>query len=435
MPALPQKGATVAATGDRPRLHGWRHPAILAAGALSVASGFAQFGVFTALGDVATAFGEGSGGGVAAELGLSATTLGLGLGVIRLAALGGLPLSALADRRGRKSVLLGCSAIGLGLTALAALSPGYWVFIALFALGRPLLSATNAVAGVIAAEETRVADRAAAIALLTAAYGLGAGLPAALRAAVPALTGEPLGFRSLFAMSIVPLLCLPLAARFLEEPDRFTRLRAVAGGSRLGLGVVHRQLRARLGLLCLLAFAATFVTGPVNGYVFAYAENVLGVSPTVTFFIVLAAAPLGLLGLLAGRWTADVWGRRTTCVAMHVVVGVAGIAAYTGSLPLAVGGYLAGLVAGSAYAPAIGALSAEIFPTEERATAAGWLTAAGALGAVAGLTAFGIAADAFASFAPAAVLVSLPVAVTAPAYLRLPETRGLELEESAPDVR
>jgi hypothetical protein len=53
---------------------------------------------------------------------------------------------------------------------------------------------------------------------------------------------------------------------------------------------------------------------------------------------------------------------------------------------------------------------------------------------VAGLFFFGIVADATGGFTAAAVTVSLPVMVTAPLYLFLPETRGLELEESAPDV-
>jgi MFS family permease len=413
----------------RPRVYGWLHPSVLAAAALSVASGYAQFGVVTALGDIAAEFGEGGGGAVAADLGLSATTLGLGLGLIRLAALGGLPVSAMADRYGRKLMLFAASAVGLALTAAGSLAGTYWVFIALFALARPLLSATNAVVAVIAAEETRVADRAKAIALITAAYGVGAGIPALVRAVTP----DAFGFRGLFALCVVPLLLLPLLARFVEEPDRFTTVERVTGGSRLGLGAVHPDYRGRLVLICVLALAATFVTGPINGYVFAYAENVLNVSRTFTFLIVLAAGPLGLVGLLAGRWTADVWGRRTTCVTMHVAVGLAGVLTYTGGLEVAVAGYLIGIVAGSAYAPAVGALSAEIFPTLERATAAGWLTAASALGAVGGLFFFGWIADATGGFIAAAITVSVPVMLTAPLYLRLPETRGMELEESAPE--
>jgi hypothetical protein len=54
-------------------------------------------------------------------------------------------------------------------------------------------------------------------------------------------------------------------------------------------------------------------------------------------------------------------------------------------------------------------------------------------GAPPGAAAFGVLADAFDSFAEAAVLVCVPAVVLPALYLMLPETRGLELEESAPE--
>lgn len=438
MPAVTQSDHDPAAHqigADPPqRLHSWLHPAILAAAALSVASGYAQFGVFTALADVAQEFGQDATGGVAAQIGLSGTTLGIGLGVIRLAALGSLPLASTADHIGRRKVLLMSSGLGLSITALAAGAPAYWVFIALCALGRPLLSATNAVAGVIAAEETMAKDRAKAIGLITAAYGLGAGMPALVRAVDERLLGGVLGFRGMFVLVAVPLVLLPMLARRVEETDRFERLRVTGRTNRLVLAAVDRPLWGRLALVCGLTFAATFAATPVNGYVFAYAEGVLGVSPSFTFMVVVAAGVLGLAGLVAGRWAADTIGRRSTCATMHVIAGVAGYLAYRGSLSLAVGGYLVGLAAGAAFAPSLGALSAEIFPTADRATAAGWLTAASALGAVCGLVAFGVLADSLGGFGSAALVVSIPVVLTSPLYLLLPETRGLELEQSAPEL-
>jgi MFS family permease len=68
-----------------------------------------------------------------------------------------------------------------------------------------------------------------------------------------------------------------------------------------------------------------------------------------------------------------------------------------------------------------------------RATAAGWLLAAGVVGAVAGLVAFGRLADVLASFGGAAVLIAVPVVVASLLFARLPETRGLELEQTAPE--
>ncbi|HEY8556328.1 MAG TPA: MFS transporter [Actinomycetes bacterium] len=428
-------GADAASSARRVRLHGWRHPAILAVAAATVAAGFAQFGATSSLGDVARTFGAaGDGTSLVARVGLSGTTLGIGLAIVRLASLASLPLAALADRHGRRRMLLGCVSGGLAVTALAALSPGYWWFVALFAIGRPMLSATNAIAVVVAAEETEARDRAKAIALMTAGYGIGAGLTALVRGAA----GGDLGFRGLFALALVPLATVPLLARRLEEPDRYQRLRSAADPELATtrpavLGRVPADLRPRLWLLAALAFSIAFVTGPMNTFLFVYAENALGMSRSSTASMVLAAGPIGLLGLLAGRWAADRLGRRLTAAGTQAMVALAGMLTYSGSRTAVAAGYLLAILVASAYAPSFGALGSELFPTRVRATVGGWLVAAGVLGAVAGLVAFGLLTDALDSFATAAVLVCAPVVLTCVLFARVPETRGLELEQSAPD--
>jgi MFS family permease len=432
----PPAGGAPTPPGRRILLHGWRHPAILALAATALASGFAQFAATAALGDIARAFGKetAAGDSVVAQVGLSGTTLGVGLAIIRLASLGGLPLAALGDRVGRRRVLLTTVAAGLAITALAALSPGYWWFVALFALARPLLSATNALDAVVAAEETETHDRAKAIALVTAGYGIGAGLTALVRG----VAGEGLGFRGLFALALLALAATPLLARWLEEPDRYQRLRVaadpeVAATRPRFLGRIRAELRPRLRLLAVLGFAIAFVTGPANTFLFVYAENALGMSRSATAAMFLAAAPVGLTGLLLGRWSADALGRRRTAGATQAVVALACMLTYSGSRPAVAAGYLLGILAASAYGPSFGALSAELFPTSVRATAAGWLLAAGVVGAVAGLVAFGRLADVLASFGGAAVLIAAPVVVASLLFARLPETRGLELEQTAPE--
>jgi MFS family permease len=414
------------------RLHGWRDPAILATGALAAAAGFAQFGATSALADVARSFGKPSptGSSVAAEVGLSFTILGVGLGIIRLAALGSLPLAALADRVGRRRVMLGCTALGLAVTALAALSPGYWWFVALFALGRPLLAGTNAISGVIAAEETRSHDRTKAIALVTAAWGAGTGLIVVVRG----VAGTALSWRGLFGLALLPLAALPLLSGRLEEPDRFERIRSAAARSRGRLlGRAPAGLRRRLWLVCLLITMLGFVTGPANALIFVYSESVLGLPRLVTAAMVVAAGLLGLGGLVAGRWAADHLGRRVTAGTTQAVIALAAILTYSGSSAAAIAGYLLAVVAASMFGPPIGALAAELFPTGVRATVAGWMTVAAIVGAVSGLVLFGVLVSALNSFWIAAAVVALPVLPICPLYARLPETLGMELEESAPD--
>ena len=125
------------------QLLGWLSPGVTSAALLALAAGFGQFGAVAALGDVAKTFGHLTGGAsVTEQAGLSGTELGLGLTIIRLASLGALPVAGIADRFGRRPTLLASCAAGLALTVAAAASPGYWWFVAIFALGRPFLSAT-----------------------------------------------------------------------------------------------------------------------------------------------------------------------------------------------------------------------------------------------------------------------------------------------------
>src|SRR6266536_1798024 len=414
MPRPPPSGAAATASDQRLRLYRWYDPAILVTAALAGSAGFAQFGVSSALADVARSFGQPSttGSSVAANVGLSFTVLGIGLAIIRLAALGSLPLSGLADRLGRRRVLLGCTAGGLAISALAALSPGYWWFVALVAVG----------------------------------WGAGTGAIAVVRG----VAGDALSWRGLFALLVIPLALIPLFSRWLEEPDRFRRSRAgaprqpaAAGPSGGVAGATGRAgrflarptpaLRPRLWLIAVLTAMLGFVTGPANAMMFVYAESVLGLPRSATAAMVAAAGVLGRCGLIAGRWAADRLGRRYTAGTMQAVIALAAVLTYSGSAAAAVTGYLLAICAASVFSPAAGALATEMFPTSVRATVAGWMSVGGVLGAVCGLIVFGLLVTALNSFWVAAVMVALPVVALCPLYGRFPETLGMELEESAPE--
>ena len=94
-------------------LRGWRDPAVVALALMALASGFGQFGAVSALGNVARTFGHVTHGtSIADQAGLSGSELAVGLAVLRLASLGGLPLAGLADRFGRRRMLLLTCALG-----------------------------------------------------------------------------------------------------------------------------------------------------------------------------------------------------------------------------------------------------------------------------------------------------------------------------------
>ena len=411
------------------RLHRWSDRAIVAVAITALASGFGQFGVVAALGDVSTQLGHvAPGGTIADKVGLSGTSLGIGLAIIRLASLGSLPLIGSADRLGRRRVILVVTTVGLALTAVAAASPGYWWFVAIFAFGRPLLSATNALAEVMAGEETGSRDRAAAVALVAAGYGVGAGLSAIIHS----LASGTLGFRGIFALAVVPLVVVFAVRGWVEEPSRFMVAEAEADHPTPVLGAVGPRFRRRVVILALIAFAISVITGPANSFLFLFAQDVVHQAGYVTALMVAAAGVAGLLGLLCGRWLADRIGRRPTGTCAMVAIALSGALAYSGSRPALVIGYILGVLSGSLLAPAVGSLLTELFPTSVRASATGWWVVAGVLGAVGGLVAFGAVADVGNRFALAADLTFLPPAAAAALFWLLPETRGREPESLWP---
>jgi MFS family permease len=375
-------------------------------GLVAMAAGFGQFGLTATLGDVARHFGHVlHGSSITDQAGLSGTQLGLGLAVIRLASLGGLPLAGLADRLGRRRVLLFCCGLGLAVTAVSAASPGYWLFVFIFAFGRPFLSAANAVAQVGAAEETGSTQRASAVAVVAAGYAVGAGATAVLYG----LAGNALGYRGIFVLALVPILALPFVARWVSEPDRFVRVSASHRQLPV-IGAVARPYRGRLAVVLTVVVALGVITGPANTFVFLYAQNVKHFPGIAEVAMVVGAGILGLGGLLAGVRLADRVGRRPTAMAAMICIGASGIVCYSGNDVALVVGYLAGIT------------------TEVRASVAGWNVGAAVLGAVVGLVVFGAVADIGNRFAPAALVTFLPAMALSGLIWVLPETRGHEPE-------
>jgi MFS family permease len=422
-----QPGSQDAGTSVRHQLlvHGWSDRAVLGVGLVALAAGFGQFGLTATLGDVARHFGHVlHGSSITDQAGLSGSQLGLGLAVIRLASLGGLPLAGLADRVGRRKVLLFTCGLGLAITAASAASPGYWWFVFIFALGRPLLSAAYAVAQVGAAEQTGSSQRASAVALVTAGYAVGAGATAVLYG----LAGHELGYRGIFVLALVPMIALPFVARWVSEPDRFLQVVATKERRWPVLGAVARPYRARLVLVITLAFSLALISGPANSFVFLYAQNIKRFPGYAESAMVVGAGILGLGGLLAGVWLADRVGRRPTAMGAMICIGAAGIVCYSGSGVALVVGYLLGVTAGGVIAPAAGAFVNELFPTSVRASVAGWNVAGAVLGAVVGLVLFGAIADVGNRFAPAALVTFLPAMALSGLVWFLPETRGHEPE-------
>ena len=390
---------------------------------LALFAGFAQFGAVASLADVAKHFGHVTRStSLASQVGLSGSVLGLGLAALRVASLGALPLASLADRWGRIRLVRQTLWLGLAITAAAALSPNYWIFVACFALGRPLLSTASTLLQVMTVELSSTAKRVGRLAFVAAGAGAGAGLSAILHGAIRS-SGS---FRWLFALAIVPVVVVGALLRWVPEPPTLdTALLA-------RLGAVPDEYRAQLWRVATVIAVLGMIGGPANGFVFVYGESVLHIAPSKVALMVSAAAVTGLVGLLLSRWLAQRWGRRTTVAVGLVASGLTATLAYGGGKLAFVVGYLLGVGAGGLVTPVITALGTEIFPHHVRATAAGWLVVAGVVGATAGLGLFGWVGDAVHASGSAAlrwpaIITFVPMLWTAWLLRALPESAGIEL--------
>ena len=397
----------------------------LALFSIALIAGFAQFGAVASLNDVARHFGHlvDTRHSLRSAVGLSGSVLGLGLAVLRLASLGAMPLTATADRWGRRRILRDTLLIGLSVTAVAALSPSYWFFVVCFAVARPLLTASSTLVQVVTVEISSTARRVHRLVIMAAGGGIGAGVSAILHGVIRG----PDSFRWLFAVAVVPTIGAPWLMRQVPEP-----ISRSSDYPWARLGAIPKDVRGRLGIVAAVLFAVGMITGPANGFAFVYAEGVLRFSPHLVAGVVALSAVSGLGGLLIGRRLAHTIGRRGTVTWGVLLVATTSTVAYGGGRTSFVVGYFLGVGAAGLLAPAASALSTEIFSHSVRATAAGWIAVAGVLGATAGLALFGFVGDAVhrsgaGSLRVAALVTFLPLLPTLLLLRRVPESRGVEL--------
>jgi MFS family permease len=347
---------------------------------------------------------------------------GVALAVVRLAIFLALPLVAMADRRGRRALLLVAVTGGIALTAVTALAPTFVSFTAAQTVARGFSTAIGILVVVIAAEEMPAGARAFAASVTAMSGGLGAGMCVWL---LPVADIGDDGWRLLY---LVPLLGLPLllvARRHLPESKRFVAAHAHAHLAGHG---------ARLRLLAGAAFFIALFAAPVSQLQNEFLRDERSYSAVaISLFTILTITPAGA-AVLAGGHLAEIRGRR-----LVGAVGLAGSAVLLTTMYLTsgwamwacslFGSLLAGLTV-----PALSVYRAELFPTSLRAGSGGLVTVAGVLGAAAGVLSAGILSDALGGLGRAvAILAAGPIGVAVLVLTKFPETAHRELEELNPE--
>ena len=250
---------------------------------------------------------------IADDLHLQESNLGGFLALIKLGAVPAFLLVPFADRIGRRRVFLVAVAgfsVGTIGTAFAQTAAQ---FVAAQMATRIFMVGASAVAVVIVTEEFPAAYRGWAIGMLGALSACGNGLGAGLFAAVERL---PYGWRSLYAVGVVPLLLLPLLRRRVKETDRFHRHAAsnpaatgFSGWLRPMISLARTHPARAFGLAVV---GGLFATGEAAVYQFTgyFTLEVHHWSPGMFSLMFILGGAVGIIGnVVAGR-LGDHIGRR-----------------------------------------------------------------------------------------------------------------------------
>lgn len=356
----------------------------------------------------------------AGEFGAGKGAQGVALAVVRADVALALALVALADRRGRRRVLLASTTAGCVLTATGALAPSLAFLAGSQVLSRGFVTASVIVLTVAAAEEMPKGSRAYAVSLLAMTAALGAGVCVFLLRFADASGG----WRLLFVLGLLGLPAVRAVAGRLSESRRFEaphEKARLAGHGR------------RFWLLAVSAFLFNLFFAPAAQFGNEYLRTERGFSGArISLFTILTATPGGI-GVVVGGRLAERGRRAVGAVALATGVG-ATVMLYQSSGWGMWGWAAIGSVVGGATVPALGVYGPELFPTSLRGKANGTIAVLGRLGSVVGLVAAGLLADSFGRLGPALALLALgPAALAVLVLAAYPETAHTELEDLNPE--
>jgi MFS family permease len=358
------------------------------------------------------------------SFGASDSAQGNTLAAVRVGVLLALVLVAMADRRGRRRLVLGAAIASCITCALGALAPGMIALGATQVVSRGLSMTVVLLITVIAAEEMPAGSRAYAVSVMTMTGALGAGM------CLWALPLTELGDDAWRLLYVIPLLGIPVVlwvARQLPESRRFA--------------IPHRDVAVlrghgrRMALLGASFFLISAFGAPATQLMNDFLKDERGFSAArISLFTMLTTTPGGI-GLVVGGRLADVRGKR-----LIVAAGVAGGAALTLASLLAHGWpmwvwNLFGTILAAAAGPALGMYGPELFPTGSRGRANGIIQTVAVAGSAVGLVVAGRMLDTGGLASAMRLLIAGPLIVAVLVIFWFPETARRELEELNPEDR
>jgi len=373
---------------------------------------------------------------LAADLGLDDAQITAITGFASLGAFGTAALARLADRHGRRGLVMVSFALLPLFSLLTAIAPG----IASYTLAQVVVNALMGAlfTGIVVAMVEGSSDgwRARGQAWFGLACALGGGVAVGLGAVIEHVPG---GWRGFWWLAALPAIAILPVRRALAETARFELAREsgrVAASRAIDLfrEPWRRRSIALLGIALLrpIAFIAT------SSWPYYHMVKTLALTPWTASLVFVVGGSIGQLGNPLGARLANGWGRRPTAVWGSLVCVASGIAFFW--VPVGKGA-VASLIALTALNQGASAafslvdrlIGTELFPTALRATfsgVAGLMIAAAAFVANFGLS---LLVKPLGGLVPAISWLSVVTFVPATLIFlaAVPETRGLSLEEAA----
>lgn len=361
------------------------------------------------------------------DLHMSSGTAGLIMsGTLIAAAVGGVLLGRLADRRGRTlaltaSILIYC--ICTGLCGLAHTAAQLAICRIMLGLG---MGGEWAAGAALVAETWPDEHRGKALALVQSSWAVGY----ALGAAIVGIIMPHFGWRPVFFAGVLPALLTVWIRRKVQEPARWR----ASSGRVTSLANLFQQGTRRILLLITLMNAATlfawwglfFWVPSFLSLPRALGGRGLGIVQTSGWTMLMQVGTLA--GYISFGYLADRWGRRRTYI-LYLVAAAAVVPLYAHTTQASLLLLLGPVVGfwGSGYFSGFAVIASELFPTAIRASAMGFAYNMGRIVSAAAPYAVGQASERHGMGASLG-MTSLAFLIAAALATAIPETRGQSLQ-------
>lgn len=403
----------------------------------------------------------------AEQFGAGTGAQGTLLASVRIGVLLSLVVVAMADRRGRRTILI-AAVIGACLfTALGALAPGMWWLGVSQTFARSLSTVVALVVAIMAVEEMPAGGRAFAVSVLTMTAGLGAGLCVVNLVYVDLADGA---WRIAFLLPLLMVWPCWRIGKHLPETHRFEARRLLlstegivtdvpdlrdaayepieeehetTSGSTGGRPAAHPGILAeeaprrfewpRFVLLACGGFLWSLFLAPAAQFLNEFLRTERGFSGALIAVFVLATNTPAGIGIVVGGRLADRHGRRLVgAVGIIGGVGFTVVSYLSWGWPLWMASLVASVI-GALAVPALAVYGPELFPTGQRGAANGGLQVVSVAGSSLGLLLAGWMADRLGGLGQAMAVLAVGPAILAVLVLTLfPETANRELEDLNP---